>query len=248
MKRFFGYLIFLSLWYGFPFSSDAAVSSVRYEEEPVITLHATFTADGVEIADPLEEQSAPVVGTFELQIENQADWNVHVSWRIWRQGEEDNPVLVRYGNTLEYTFSQDGVFLTQWQATLTLGTDTIILPGEGEAEPVELHVAGPKLEFPNAFSPNGDGFNDVFRAKEGWKSILRFQATIFNRWGQRIYQWDDPNGGWDGKHHGRTVPDGVYFLNVQARGADGKDITIKKTINVLTGNAGSETNQTESTY
>lgn len=248
MKRFFGYLIFLSLWLGGSVLSYAVATTVFYEEEPVITLHASFMADGVEVADPLEEQSAPVDGKFELQIENQGNWKVHVSWRIWRQGEEDNPVLVRYGNSLEYTFSQDGIFLTQWQATLTQGSDTIILPGEGEAEPVELHVAGPKLDFPNAFSPNGDGYNDVFRAKEGWKSILRFQAAIFNRWGQRIYQWDNPNGGWDGRQHGRTVPDGVYFLNVQARGADGKDIIIKKTINVLTGNAGKEQNQSESTY
>lgn len=244
MKRFRHILFFLFLVVSSSLTCHASVWPVVYDQEPVLTLVSSFTADGGEVADPTEEQSAPVVGHFEIQIENQGDWNVHIAWRVWRQGEEDDPVLVRYGNTLEYTFRQDGVFYTQWQATLTLGTDTILLPGEGEAEPVELHVAGPKLEFPNAFSPNGDGYNDVFRAKEGWKSILSFQAVVFNRWGQKIYEWNDPEGGWDGKQHGCTVADGVYFLNVQARGADGKDIKIKKTINVLTGNAGTEQNQT----
>lgn len=238
MKRFLGYLFFALLSCGL----DAASRPFGAEDssEPVLTLVSTFTAGGEEVADPQEEQSAPVVGHFELLIENQGTWEVHVSWRVWRQGEENNPILVRYGNTLDYTFTQDGVFLTQWQATLTQGNDTIILPGEGEAEPVELHIAAPKLEFPNAFSPNGDGYNDVLRAKEGWKSVLDFRAAVFNRWGQKIYEWNDPNGGWDGKQHGRTVPDGVYFLNVRARGADGKDIVVKKTINVLTGNAATE--------
>ena len=50
-----------------------------------------------------------------------------------------------------------------------------------------------KLEFPNAFSPNGDGINDIFKAKDGYKSITEFHATVFNRWGQKLYTWDNPN-------------------------------------------------------
>ena len=43
-----------------------------------------------------------------------------------------------------------------------------------------------KLSFPNAFSPNGDGRNDTFVAKE-CENITEFHAYIFNRWGQKLF-------------------------------------------------------------
>lgn len=45
--------------------------------------------------------------------------------------------------------------------------------------------------------------------------------------------WTNPAEGWDGKNGGNEVPEGAYFLNVTARGADGRNYNIKKTINLL---------------
>ena len=98
-----------------------------------------------------------------------------------------------------------------------------------------MSISESKLEFPNAFSPNGDGYNDVLRAKEGYQSIVSFEAAVFSRWGRKLYSWNSPAGGWNGKVNGRTVSDGVYFLVVKAKGADGRKYNIKKTISVLTG-------------
>ena len=85
--------------------------------------------------------------------------------------------------------------------------------------------------MPNAFSPNGDGINDIYRAKNSYQSIVEFDAYIFNRWGQKIYEWHDPAGGWDGK----DVKQGVYFVLVKAKGADGRKYNIKKDVNLLRG-------------
>ena len=90
-----------------------------------------------------------------------------------------------------------------------------------------------RLEMPNAFSPNGDGINDVYKAKSNYRAIVTFEATIFNRWGQKIYEWKDPAGGWDGKFNGQDVKEGVYFVQVNAKGADGKVFNIKKDVNLL---------------
>ena len=90
------------------------------------------------------------------------------------------------------------------------------------------------LVFPNAFSPNGDLINDVFKAKE-YQSIVEFHAYIFNRWGQKIYDWTDPTGGWDGTYSGKDVKEGVYFLLCKAKGADGREYNIKKDVNLLRG-------------
>jgi gliding motility-associated-like protein len=96
-----------------------------------------------------------------------------------------------------------------------------------------LQISGSRLEFPNTFTPNGDGQNDVLRAKE-YQSIVEFHAAVFNRWGQRLYQWDDVVEGWDGRVGGNYVRNGAYYLVVNAKGADGTKYRLKKTINVFT--------------
>ena len=89
--------------------------------------------------------------------------------------------------------------------------------------------------MPNAFSPNGDGINDIYQAKSTYQSIIEFHAIIYNRWGQKLYEWNDITGGWDGKFHGKDVSQGVYFVVVNARGADGKRYSIKRDVNLLRG-------------
>ena len=87
--------------------------------------------------------------------------------------------------------------------------------------------------MPNAFSPNGDGVNDIYKAKDNHRSIVEFHAYIFNRWGVQLFDWTDINGGWDGTYKGSPVADGVYFCLVKAKGADGKTYNIRKDVNIL---------------
>lgn len=86
-----------------------------------------------------------------------------------------------------------------------------------------------RLEMPDAFSPNGDGINDVYKAKSNYRAIATFEATIFNRWGHQVYEWTDPAGGWDG--HG--ADEGVYLVVVKARGTDGKKYHIRQAVNLI---------------
>ena len=101
-------------------------------------------------------------------------------------------------------------------------------------EEEQVVVTESKLSFPNAFSPNGDGKNDKFIAKE-CQNIVEFHAYIFNRWGQKLFDWTDANDGWDGTHNGTPVKEGVYFLLCRAKGADGREYDIKKDVNLLRG-------------
>ena len=90
------------------------------------------------------------------------------------------------------------------------------------------------LAFPNAFSPNGDQINDIYKAKE-CQNIEEFHAYIFNRWGKKLYEWDNPDEGWDGTYNGKDVKQGTYFVLVKARGADGRKFNIRKDVNLLRG-------------
>ena len=63
--------------------------------------------------------------------------------------------------------------------------------------------------LPNAFSPNGDGNNDVFRPKV-YDDIHNYQLSIYNRWGSLIFRSNDPGIGWDGSYKGSTAPPQHY--------------------------------------
>ena len=113
---------------------------------------------------------------------------------------------------------------------------------QDEASFQEEIIGESKLSFPNAFSPNGDGKNDKFIAKE-CQNIVEFHAYIFNRWGQQLFDWTDSADGWDGTRNGTPVEDGVYFLLCKAKGTDGKTYTIRKDVNLLRGYYEGTTNE-----
>jgi gliding motility-associated-like protein len=62
---------------------------------------------------------------------------------------------------------------------------------------------------PNAFSPNSDGKNDLFRPLL-FGSIKKYQFTIFNRWGEVVFQTYLVQNGWDGRSKGLILPSGVF--------------------------------------
>ncbi|MEL0594174.1 MAG: gliding motility-associated C-terminal domain-containing protein [Planktothrix rubescens PR223] len=83
----------------------------------------------------------------------------------------------------------------------------------------------------NAFSPNGDGVNDVFATTN--ENLIYYRLTIFNRWGNTLYETTDPQGGWNGTYQGGEVPDGTYFYLIHARGIDGKEYLLKGYVTLL---------------
>lgn len=84
-------------------------------------------------------------------------------------------------------------------------------------EPVEFH-----LYVPNAFTPDNDGVNDSFQPLgSGFEGDL-YHFSVFNRWGEVVFQTDDPDVPWIGQNNQKLgthfVPDGVYGWRVEAQG------------------------------
>lgn len=73
--------------------------------------------------------------------------------------------------------------------------------------------------IPNAFSPNGDGKNDVFQARLG-VDATGIDMTIFNRWGNEIYHSTKNNDGWDGMQKGVPADMGTYQYVIKVRFRD----------------------------
>lgn len=84
------------------------------------------------------------------------------------------------------------------------------------------------LWAPNAFTPNGDGRNDVFNIKVRCP-ISGFKFIIYNRYGQAVFRGDNQRMGWDGTQHGVPQDPGVYFFFVQLEtGIPGDDPKLLK--------------------
>ncbi len=76
----------------------------------------------------------------------------------------------------------------------------------------------PYVFVPNAFSPNGDGVNDVLYVRG--EVLVEVNLQIFDRWGEKVFETNDAGRGWDGTYRGRECEPGVYdfYLNVTCLG------------------------------
>ncbi|WP_343667624.1 gliding motility-associated C-terminal domain-containing protein [Chitinophaga sp.] len=77
--------------------------------------------------------------------------------------------------------------------------------------------------LPTAFSPNGDGLNDVFRVKTSDLPMV-FVMKVFNRIGQLVFESHDVNAGWDGMQKSQQAPLGAYVYMISAVTSEGKHI------------------------
>lgn len=87
---------------------------------------------------------------------------------------------------------------------------------------INFTLVQPLVVVPNAFTPNGDGVNDLFRLTllEGSATVL--ELSIYNRWGTKVYSSTDPNAAWDGRmDDGKEAPSDVYAYYIRWQRGDG---------------------------
>jgi gliding motility-associated-like protein len=100
------------------------------------------------------------------------------------------------------------------------------------SETVRVNVGdGEDFYVPNAFSPNGDGNNDVLEVYG--RGLAKVDLTIFNRWGEKVFDSNNQWQGWDGNYKGIESPAGVYTYYVEAIYLNGKTKEKKGTITII---------------
>lgn len=180
----------------------------------------------LETTDMINDAQAPLTVTFKANPSNLDNITPSYEWRFTKEGDKE-PFMVRYEEETTFEFVESGSTSVALYVTYNDSTDAELI------STIKVSISISLLEMPNAFSPNGDGINDIYKAKENHKSIVEFHAYIFNRWGQKIHDWTDINEGWDGTYKGKQVAAGVYFVLVKAKGADGRKYNIKRDVNLL---------------
>lgn len=111
------------------------------------------------------------------------------------------------------------------------GNYTIVLVSESPEGCTDTvsnqYYFSPDLYMPNAFTPDNDGLNDVFKPLSRRTTLEPYLFQIFNRWGQLIFSSSDPEEGWDGTFEGRMCSVGVYsYLLHYREGIEGSTNSI----------------------
>lgn len=95
----------------------------------------------------------------------------------------------------------------------------------------EIVCDEPDIFIPNAFTPNGDGENDVLFVRG--KMIEKMNLKIYNRWGELVFETDNQQVGWDGKYKGELVQPNVFVYHLQVWCIDGQEFFKKGNVTVI---------------
>ena len=149
-----------------------------------------------------------------------------------------NDTTVKYGSEIQLNVS--GAYQYSWSPPGAVSHYALVSPYAVITRPITFVVVGidergcPNTDsvrinvdysdpifIPSAFSPNGDGRNDIFRIGSfSFQRLLEFK--VFNRWGQEIFSTTDPNQGWDGTWKGSLQNPGVFQYIIRIAWPDGK--------------------------
>lgn len=173
----------------------------------------------------------------------QKDNTVALSWTAyngWKDGVSEYVVekLSPTGQNLQ-TFNP-GTSLTLLDDEINLNEQTVVY--RVTAIPVALGITesvsntvfilkNPNLFSPTAFTPNGDGLNDVFNVFGQY--IDSFEMDIFNRWGELLFTTRELSEGWDGTYRGNAMPEGTYTFVAQMTDRAGRAFKKSGTVVLL---------------
>jgi gliding motility-associated-like protein len=185
--------------------------------------------------------TCPVI--LNVSIDNNNNYLNHLSWTSytgqWIGGvqeyqieilNESNTVVNVINAGLSFSYSDfvpdNGAQVIRYRikAVSSGGTQT------SYSNIVEIKYEG-VVYLPNAFSPDGDGNNDIFFAKGQF--IKEYKLTIFNRWGEIVYFTEVFTEGWDGNYLGTAATADTYAYLVEISDLWGKTITKRGTVTLL---------------
>jgi len=132
---------------------------------------------------------------------------------------------------LGFSQSHDPVATPLEDITYTV-TGVSLLHGCPQSDSVHIKVIMQDVFIPNAFSPNGDGLNDVFHVTAR-KLITVQEFIIMNRWGNMVFSTRDINTGWNGKYKGVDQDPGVYYYLIRVAYPNGRTQLLKGDLTLL---------------
>jgi gliding motility-associated-like protein len=98
---------------------------------------------------------------------------------------------------------------------------------------IETNSCDCKTFIPTAFSPNSDGNNDLFEVRMDCLKMVVFEFSIYNRYGQQLFQSNISTKGWDGYFNGQPADVGTYFFYLRYKTNTGDIMEKKGDLNLI---------------
>lgn len=138
-----------------------------------------------------------------------------------------------YGQSLSCTECANAIAKPAQTTTYTVvGTDA---NGCVAQDTVTVNVIEDHTIFvPNAFTPNGDGVNDVFQIFGNLAGVHSIDAMVFDRWGEKVFESSETNFQWDGTYKGVLEPPSVFVYLIKVSFLDGREgRTLKGSVTLI---------------
>lgn len=139
---------------------------------------------------------------------------------VWDFGDPDSGSLNEaFTKEAQHTYEVPGEYTVSLTVTFEDGCEETLVK-TAYVEIVDQSLSDRAIFVPNAFTPNGDGVNDLF---EIFGPVTApFQMAVFNQWGEKIFYSTDPQNGWNGTYNGSSSPIGSYAYCIEYTSASGK--------------------------
>jgi gliding motility-associated-like protein len=141
----------------------------------------------------------------------------------WDFGDGDT-LLTTSRAPIQHQYNASGIFTACLTAYNAIGCDSTV------CRPVENLIV-PLVDVPNAFTPQSGDINSIVYVR-GF-GIAKMQFTIWNRWGQKVFETNSQSQGWDGKVKGVVQPMDVYAYTLSIEFSDGTKTTKKGDITLI---------------
>lgn len=89
------------------------------------------------------------------------------------------------------------------------------------------------IKVRNAFTPNGDGNNDVWKVYQQFDCLKNITVKVFNRYGSIVYESSNYRNSWDGRYNNKALPDGTYYAIINFELINGKGLNFKTDLTIL---------------
>ncbi len=117
--------------------------------------------------------------------------------------------------------------------TITYTVEVTSPGGCTASDDVEVTITASCLRVRNAFTPNGDGNNDMWRVYDDNSCLKSATVQVFNRYGNKVFESKDYRNSWDGTYKGKPVPDGTYYAVVEFFMNDGTRRFVKTDLTII---------------
>lgn len=174
--------------------------------------------------------SAPLDVSFEAN--EPSDAVIYYQWNIWH-GTDTARASISNTETTRYSFTSP---IPDPESNASDYTVKLVVSSDvcDSSATKEIKLRTSTLEAPNLFVI---GFGSQLDYRAIYSSIRpdTFHGYIYNRWGRKVYEWNDLTKGWDGRLHGsgKFVSPGAYVVVLLGKGTDGKEYKIRHSLTIL---------------